>query len=133
RLIKSYVIEKQNEITKHNKKLGIDEDLIPNGRCQTNLGIFRKYLEEYLKNNPNINKDLTILVRQLQTSETGIPIEIYAFSKEKKWNEYEGIQDDIFDHILAVIPEFGLRVFQSPSGHDIGDLTEKITSGKTAL
>lgn len=129
RLIKNYVVEKQNEITKHNKKLGIEEDLILNGRRQTNLGIFRKYLEEYLKNNPSINKDLTILVRQLQTSETGIPIEIYAFSKEKKWNEYEGIQDDIFDHILAVIPEFELRVFQSPSGHDISDLTEKISTG----
>lgn len=129
RLIKNYVVEKQNEITKHNKKLGIEEDLIPNGRRQTNLGIFRKYLEEYLKNNPSINKDLTILVRQLQTSETGIPIEIYAFSKEKKWNEYEGIQDDIFDHILAVIPEFELRVFQSPSGHDISDLAEKISTG----
>ena len=129
RLIKNFVIGKQNLITSKNNKTGIETDLISYEHRPTNLGIFRKYLEEYLKDNPNINKDMTILVRQLQADENGIPIEIYAFSKEKRWIEYEAIQDEIFDHILAVIPEFGLQVFQLPSGHDVSDLTDKISSG----
>lgn len=129
RLISNYVIEKQSEITEHNTKLGIEVEFVPNLRRQTNLGIFRKYLEEYLKENPNINNDMTFLVRHLQPSETGIPIEIYVFCKEKQMANYEAIQADIFDHILAVIPEFELRVFQNPSGHDIQDLSEKLSSG----
>jgi miniconductance mechanosensitive channel len=128
RLIKNYVIEKQNEIAEHNKSLGVANDPIPNGRRQTNLGIFRKYLEEYLKNNPYINNEMTFLVRHLQPTEAGIPIEIYVFSKEKGLNNYEEIQADIFDHILAVIPEFDLRVFQAPSGSDINDLSEKLVN-----
>jgi len=126
RLISDYIIGKQTEIAEHNKNLGILDDSIPNGRRQTNLGVFRKYLEVYLMDNPYINNDMTFLVRHLQPTETGIPIEIYVFSKEKQLNEYEGIQADIFDHILAVIPEFGLRVFQAPSGSDINDLSEKL-------
>jgi miniconductance mechanosensitive channel len=132
RLIRNYVIEKQNEITEYNKKLGIEDFSITNGRRQTNLGIFRKYLEEYLKSNPNINLDMTFLVRQLQPSEKGLPIEIYVFSKQKQLKDYETIQADIFDHILAVIPEFELRVFQSPSGNDIQDLSEKFSSAAIA-
>jgi miniconductance mechanosensitive channel len=128
RLIRSYVTEKQNEINEHNKKLGVVDDHIPNGRRQTNLGIFRKYLELYLKNNPYINNDMTFLVRYLQPTESGLPIEIYVFSKEKQLNEYESIQADIFDHILAIIPKFELRVFQAPSGSDINDLSEKLAS-----
>lgn len=128
RLIHDYVIEKENEISEYNKNLGIKNDLVPNGRRQTNLGIFRKYLEEYLKDNPNINKDMTLMVRQLQPLETGIPIEIYVFSKNKTLTIYESLQSDIFDHVLAIIPEFELRVFQAPSGHDIGDLTAKLSS-----
>jgi len=131
RLISNYVVEKQKEILDHNKNLGIENDGVPNGRRQTNLGVFRKYLEEYLKNNPKINQDMTLLVRHLQPAETGLPIEIYLFSKDKQLNEYEGIQADIFDHILAVIPEFDLRVFQSPSGDDIKDLSEKLSTGMT--
>jgi miniconductance mechanosensitive channel len=129
RLIKDYVTEKQAEIAEHNKKLGLDDDSVPNGRRQTNLGVFRKYLEEYLRNNPKINKDMTFLVRHLQPSETGLPIEIYVFSNQKQLNEYESIQADIFDHLLAIIPEFDLRVFQAPSGHDIKDLSEKMVAG----
>jgi len=128
KLISNYVVEKQKEIAQHNKNLGIENDLVPNGRKQTNLGIFRKYLEEYLRNNPLINKDMTFLVRHLQPTEIGLPIEIYVFSTEKQLNDYESIQADIFDHILAVIPEFELRVFQSPSGNDIKDLTESLTT-----
>jgi miniconductance mechanosensitive channel len=129
RLISNYVVEKEKEISDYNKNLGIENDLVPNGRRQTNLGIFRKYLEEYLKSNPKINQDMTLLVRHLQPAETGLPIEVYLFSKDKQLNEYEGIQADIFDHILAVIPEFDLRVFQSPSGDIINDRPEKISTG----
>jgi miniconductance mechanosensitive channel len=128
RLINNYITERQNEITEYNKNLGIENDPFPNGRRQTNLGVFRKYLEEYLKNNPKINKDMAFLVRHLQPLETGIPIEIYVFSKEKEVNAYETLQADIFDHVLAIIPEFELRVFQSPSGNDIKDLSEKLST-----
>lgn len=128
RLIRSYVAEKQNEINEHNTILGVVDDHIPNGRRQTNLGIFRKYLEIYLKNNPYINNDMTFLVRYLQPTESGLPIEIYVFSKEKQLSDYESIQADIFDHILAIIPEFELRVFQAPSGSDINDLSEKLAA-----
>jgi miniconductance mechanosensitive channel len=129
RLISNYVVEKQKEILDHNKNLGIENDQVPNGRRQTNLGVFRKYLEEYLRSNPLINQNMTLLVRHLQPTDTGLPIEVYLFSKDKQLNGYEGIQADIFDHILAVIPEFDLRVFQSLSGDDIRDLSEKLSSG----
>jgi miniconductance mechanosensitive channel len=126
-LIKSYILEKQKEITEYNKNLGVKDNIVPNGRRQTNLGVFRKYVEEFLKNNPYINTEMILLVRYLQPRESGLPLEIYVFSKEKQLNEYEAVQADIFDHILAVVPEFGLRVFQSPSGSDINDLSGKIT------
>jgi len=128
RLIQSYISDRQKEITDHNKKLGIEDESYPNGRRQTNLGIFRKYLEEYLKNNPHTNNNMTLLVRHLQPTETGLPVEIYMFSKNKDWVDYESIQADIFDHILAIIPEFKLRVFQAPSGNDINDLSEKLVN-----
>lgn len=91
-----------------------------NGRRQTNIGVFRAYLVEYLMNNPNVNKDMTVLVRQQNPVETGIPIQIYCFSANKEWVTYEAIQSDIFDHIFAVIPEFDLRVYQKPSSFSIG-------------
>ena len=128
-LINNIVSEKLATIAKHKDKYGIEDEWATNELRPTNLGLFRQYLVEYLKINPNINKDRTILVRQLQASETGIPIQVYAFSKEKRWNDYEAIQDDIFDHMIAVITEFDLRVFQSLSGHDISDLAEKISTG----
>lgn len=117
-LIKEYVENKEAELTIYNQEQSIDNSILVNGRRQTNLGIFRAYLFEYLKNNPNIRTDMTFLVRQLQPAESGIPIEIYAFSKEQEWVVYEDIQSDIFDHILASIPEFELTVFQNPSGVD---------------
>ena len=117
-LIKEYIQEKEAEIEAFNKSLNIPADEHYNGRRQTNLGIFRKYLEAYLKNNPKISHDLTFLVRHLQPTEKGIPVEIYVFSNDQVWANYESIQADIFDHVLAVIPEFDLRVFQSPSGRD---------------
>lgn len=113
-LISEYVIEKQAEIESYNQQLNLQPGQIINGRRQTNLGIFRKYLELYLKHHPMVNQEMTLLVRHLQPTEKGLPIEIYLFSKEKQWVAYEAIQADIFDHILAIIPEFGLRVFQYP-------------------
>ena len=117
-----YIEDKQNELRDHNEKNNIDNSELVNGRRMTNLGTFRAYLEGYLRNHPMINTDLTFLVRQLQPAETGMPIEVYIFSRDKRWVNYEGIQADIFDHILAVIPEFQLRVFQNPTGSDFAKL-----------
>ena len=89
----------------------------------TNLGTFRRYLEFYLGNHPMIHDEMTFLVRHLQPTEKGIPVEIYVFSKDQRWTNYESIQADIFDHILAVIPHFYLRVFQNPSGEDFKALS----------
>jgi miniconductance mechanosensitive channel len=121
-LVKDYVESKEAELADYNKAQGIDNSILVNGRRQTNLGIFRAYLLEYLRNNPNIRTDMTFLVRQLQPAESGIPIEIYVFSKEQEWAVYENIQSDIFDHILASVPEFELAVFQNPSGADFRQL-----------
>jgi miniconductance mechanosensitive channel len=116
--ISDYILEKEEEIKKHNTENGIDPSLTINGRRQTNIGVFRAYLTAYLKNRNDINSNMTIIVRQLQPAETGLPIEIIAFSKEKAFVEYEGVQADIFDHVFAIVPEFELRVFQNPSGGD---------------
>lgn len=121
-LIKEYVISKEQEIEAFNASLNISPEEHYNGRRQTNLGIFRKYLEAYLSNNPNINTEMTFLVRHLQPTETGIPIEIYVFSKDQRWANYESIQADIFDHVLAVLPAFELKVFQNPTGSDFQQL-----------
>ena len=110
----------------YNKKHHIDNSVLVNGRRQTNLGVFRAYLTNYLKNLPTVNQDLTCMVRQLQPTETGIPLELYFFSANKVWVAYEGIQADVFDHVLAIIPEFDLRVFQNPSGSDLRRIGVKI-------
>ena len=95
-----------------------------NGRRLTNIGTFRAYVLAYLKHHPNINQNLTILARQLAPTDSGLPIEIYAFSSDKNWANYEAIQADIFDHLFAVIQEFDLRVFQKPSGVDFQSLSQ---------
>ena len=92
------------------------------GRRLTNLGVFRAYLVEYLRTSVRVNKGMTLMVRQLQPTSSGIPIELYFFTDTVNWIEYEGIQSDVFDHVLAVIPEFDLRVFQNPSGSDVQEL-----------
>jgi len=122
--LKDYIDKKQKELEEYNKINNFDDSVLVNGRRMTNLGVFRKYLEEYLKHNPNINLNMTFLVRHLQPNEKGLPIEIYVFSKDQAWANYEGIQADIFDHILAVIPEFELSVFQFPTGRDMKKLVE---------
>ena len=122
--LKEYIDKKQKELEEYNKKNNFDDSVPVNGRRMTNLGVFRKYLEEYLRHHPKINLSMTFLVRHLQPNEKGLPIEIYVFSKDQAWANYEGIQADIFDHILAVIPEFELSVFQFPTGRDLKKLTE---------
>ncbi len=116
--ISNYIEEKKTELTEKNNKLRVDDSSLANGRRMTNIGTFRAYVEAYLANNPMINMEMTFLVRQLAPTEHGLPIEIYVFSKDQEWANYESIQSDIFDHILAVVPEFDLRVFQDPSGMD---------------
>jgi miniconductance mechanosensitive channel len=117
--VANYVADKEEEIQKYNKERGIDDSVLLNGRRQTNLGVFRAYLTGYLKNNPKINNDMTFLIRHLSPTEKGIPMEIYVFSKIQEWAPYEAVQADIFDHVLASISHFDLRVFQEPTGHDM--------------
>lgn len=117
--IKDYLLNQQSEIKKYNEDNNIDTSVALNGRSLTNLGVFRVYLTEYLKRNPYIHQDLFILVRQLQSKNMGIPLEVYAFSNKTGWADYEGIMADIFDHIYARTSYFELRIFQEPSGDDI--------------
>lgn len=121
-LLTEYVDTKQQELETYNKEYNIDGSILVNGRRQTNLGVFRAYLVNYLKSNPDVNKDLTCMVRQLQPTEKGIPMELYFFAATTVWIPYEGIQADVFDHILAILPEFGLQVFQEVSGSDLRHL-----------
>lgn len=116
--IKDYINLTQDRLNKYNLDKHIDPGVMVNGMRQTNIGIFRAYLIAYLKNNPNIHQNMSLMVRQLQPADTGLPLEIYAFSKEQDWELYENIQSDIFDHILAGIKYFDLQLFQSLSGND---------------
>jgi miniconductance mechanosensitive channel len=117
-----YIEETKNLVEQFNREMSIDMENLVNGRRMTNIGTFRAYVQAYLQNHPAIDKDMTFLVRQLPPSENGLPIEIYVFSKDQVWANYEAIQADIFDHILAVIPEFDLRVYQNPTGADFQGL-----------
>lgn len=117
--IQEYLENKTSDILKHNQMHNIDNSSIVNGRHLTNIGTFRAYIDAYLQNHPEVHKGMTKLVRQLDSSEHGLPIEIYVFAGTTDWNDYENIQADIFDHIFAIIPEFDLRVFQIPTGHDL--------------
>lgn len=117
-LIKSYIKSKRVEIANYNRDHFIDTSELVNGRNLTNIGTFRAYLAAYLKNHPKIHNDMTFLIRHLPPGQYGLPIEVYVFSNDQVWANYEAIQADIFDHILAVVPKFDLRVFQNPTGHD---------------
>jgi len=124
-LLKDYIEETEKVIEDYNKEHGIDNSILVNGRRQTNLGVFRAYLTNYLKSLPTVNQDLTCMVRQLQPTEQGIPLELYFFSAIKAWVPYEGVQADVFDHVLAIIPEFDLHVFQNPTGEDFRELSKR--------
>lgn len=114
-VLNTYLESKAAELRAYNEKFQVDPSSIVNGRRQTNIGVFRAYIEQYLHNRDDIHDDMTFIVRQLQPTDRGLPIQIYVFTKTVAWVEYEAIQADIFDHIMAVLPEFGLRVFQLPS------------------
>jgi len=124
-LLKDYINRMEKEIADYNQSLKMEEGTVTNGRKMTNLGTFRKYLEEYLHQHPMIHQDMTFLVRHLQPTDKGLPLEIYVFSKDQAWANYEKIQADIFDHILAILPEFDLHVFQNPTGNDFQRMLEK--------
>ena len=122
-LIRDYVDQTERRVEEYNAAHGIGSgERRINGLHQTNLGVFRAYLVRYLRNEVPVNKDMTLMVRQLQPTETGLPMQLYFFTDTVVWVDYEGIQSDVFDHVLAVIPEFGLRVFQNPSGEDVASL-----------
>jgi miniconductance mechanosensitive channel len=118
-LIKNYLEVKEKEIAEYNIKHKVDTAESINRRILTNIGTFRAYISAYLKNHPKVKQDMTFLIRQLPPGPTGLPIEIYVFANDTVWANYEAIQSDIFDHILAVVPEFGLKVFQYPTGFDL--------------
>jgi miniconductance mechanosensitive channel len=120
-LLKDYLSAKAKDIEEFNRQHSFPDDpaLPINGRRQTNIGVFRAYIVAYLKSLPQINQEMTFLVRHLAPTEHGLPLEIYVFSKDKRWAHYEAIQADIFDHLLAALPQFDLLVFQNPSGHDM--------------
>ncbi|PVW15660.1 mechanosensitive ion channel family protein [Marixanthomonas spongiae] len=121
-LIKPYIEHRQRDVEKYNQRTEADKTVLLNGRNQTNLGIFRKYVDAYLHENPAINKELFLMVRHLAPTDRGIPIEVYCFSSDKRWENYEHIQADIFDHIIAAVPYFGLELHEIPSGNDITGL-----------
>ena len=122
-LLTDYLEDRGREIEDWNADHGEDRRLNPvNGRALTNVGVFRTYAKSYISSHPKTNPEMTLLVRQLQSGPEGLPIEIYMFSSDKAWANYEDIQSDIFDHLLAVMSEFGLKVFQKPSGSDVASL-----------
>ena len=123
-LVSQYITDKENEIIEYNKQNSIDDSNLVNGRRQTNIGIFRAYLNAYLANCPYINKDMTFMVRQLAPTEYGVPIQIYAFSSNKAWISYENIQSDIFDHVFAVVGMFDLKIYQKPSSNSLAVLPD---------
>ena len=114
-----YIKEKQEEINSYNNNLKVNKKHLINGRHQTNLGVFRQYALSYLKAHPKVHQEMTMMVRHLPPTTQGIPIEIYCFSADKRWEFYEAITADIFDHLIASVPYFNLQLFESPSGDDI--------------
>ena len=124
-LLRDYIDQTERRVEEYNAEHGFQSgERRINGLHQTNLGVFRAYLVRYLQNEVPVNKDMTLMVRQMQPTETGLPMQLYFFTNTVDWIVYEGIQSDVFDHVLAVIPEFGLRVFQNPSGADISSLRD---------
>lgn len=117
--IRDYIQARGEEIKKHNEKIGADRSLALNGRNFTNFGLYRKYVEWYVENHPDIHKDMTLLIRQLAPTENGLPLELYVFTNTTNWKRYEFIMADIFDHLIAAVPYFDLNIFELESGSDV--------------
>ncbi|MRG86757.1 mechanosensitive ion channel family protein [Salinibacillus xinjiangensis] len=122
--LSDYITSREQEIEEYNSKYEINRSNPVNGRALTNIGVFRAYISSYLKSHPGINQDMIWMVRPLAPNEHGVPMEIYAFTHEVGWVEHEAVQADIFDHLFAIAPEFGLRLFQNPSGHDLRKIAD---------
>ncbi|MEL7685253.1 mechanosensitive ion channel domain-containing protein [Citromicrobium bathyomarinum] len=127
RLLRDYLDRKEQELREWNAREMAGEDNPVNARRITNIGTFRAYVLAFLRTHPQINHEMTTLVRQLEPTPAGLPLEIYTFAATTDWSEYEALQSDIFDHLLAILPEFGLRVFQEPSGVDFARLSSPRT------
>lgn len=123
--IRQYLDDKKAELERFNTERKVDDASLVNGRRLTNVGTFRAYVEAYLRDHPMIHQEMTFLVRHLQPGDNGLPIEIYVFCNDIVWTHYEAVQADIFDHILAVVPEFDLRVFQRPAGRDFQEVLQR--------
>jgi miniconductance mechanosensitive channel len=124
-LLREHVRTKRAELEQAAESLGADAKIEVNRRRLTNIGVFRAYVRSYLRHHPDVHRDMTVMVRQLKPGPEGLPIEVYCFTCTTEWLAYEDVQSDIFDHILAILPEFGLRLFQQPTGADLAQLTER--------
>lgn len=120
-LISNYIDQRQNDIKNYNLANNIDKTLSVNGRNLTNFGLFRKYINQYMEQHPGLNKDMIMMCRQLQSNEFGVPLEIYAFSSDKTWINYEYVMADIFDHIIASVVYFDLEIYELPSSKSLLD------------
>ena len=127
-LLKDYIAAKEQELSDYNASLDAQVDDAVNTRRLTNIGMFRAYAANYLKNHPALHKGMTLMVRQLAPGPEGLPLEVYCFTNTTVWTEYEGIQADLFDHLLAIVPEFGLRLYQKPAGSDLVNLSKVPTT-----
>jgi len=125
-LLEDYLVGKAAELKDWNARLEAQGRDPVNARRLTNVGTFRAYVENYLRSHPDIHQDMTLMVRQLAPGPDGLPLEIYCFTSTTKWGEYEAIQSDLFDHLLAIVPEFGLRLFQHPGGADFRRLSDAV-------
>jgi len=124
-LLVDYIDQKKTGLAEYNEGLKYEVDAEVNHRRLTNVGTFRAYAYNYLRNHPMIRNDMTLLVRQLEPGPEGLPIQVYCFTNTTEWGEYEDIQSDIFDHLLAIVPEFDLRLFQQPAGSDFDKISPR--------
>ena len=129
-LINGYIQERREEIRRFNEENQVDHSVLVNGRRMTNIGLFRRYVDSYLRKHPQINQGMTLMVRQLAPDQHGIPLEVYCFTSTVKWVEYEPIQADIFDHLLAAIKYFHLQVFEDPAADDVRSIGHTLVEGR---
>lgn len=128
KVLEEYIKTTQDHIEVYNKENGFEEDDSINARRQTNIGLFRMYVEKYLANHPEVNQEMPLISRQLAPTPNGVPLEVYCFTKDKEWNGYERVMGDIFDHLFATVEAFELELFENPSGRDVRQLMGRLPS-----